>query len=194
MRHVFLASFVLGVLSAVPCSARADLTYNIQNYPADQNGATLTGTITTDGTIGALGATDILSWTWTITPSGGTATTFSSTDANASMILVTPVASSSEITVAPDQILLLYNTALVDKEELAWDRGPAPQHYRGGIATGDVWADSSPAMGGVDPWVVAKTAATTAAPEPSTLIVAGAGGLIGIAYSLARKRKAARAA
>jgi hypothetical protein len=194
MRHFFVASFVLVLLSALPRSARADLVYEIQNYPAEQNNATLTGTTTTDGTIGALKSNNVLSWTWTITPDGGTATTFSSTDGNATMIVGTPVASSTQITVAVSQVLDLYNSQMLSSEGLEWDRGPA-QIYRGGIPTGDVWSDSksgSDTLGGVNPWVIAVAA--TAAPEPSAFFVAGAGGLFGIAYSLARKRKAARAA
>ena len=39
-----------------------DITYSIVNDPIDQNGYTLSGTITTDGTIGALAPSDFLSW------------------------------------------------------------------------------------------------------------------------------------
>ena len=46
-------------------TGRADtITYLIQNYPADQGGHTLSGTIVTDGKTGALAASNILSWTF----------------------------------------------------------------------------------------------------------------------------------
>jgi hypothetical protein len=43
------------------------ITYNLVDYSSLENGWTLSGTITTDGTIGALAASDITSWTFTIT-------------------------------------------------------------------------------------------------------------------------------
>src|SRR3954468_7607674 len=54
MKRAILAIVALIALLPVSQIARADLTYAIVNYPADQSGATLSGNIKTDGTIGAL--------------------------------------------------------------------------------------------------------------------------------------------
>jgi len=50
------------MLLVVPQMTRAALIYNIQTIPYDQDGHTLSGTITTDGSIGTLIASDIKSW------------------------------------------------------------------------------------------------------------------------------------
>ncbi len=82
------------------------ITYNIVNYQADQNGATLSGSITTDGTIGDLAKADITSWTFTITPSGGSPITASSTDPSANIgITGEIVASLSNITLAAPTVI-----------------------------------------------------------------------------------------
>ena len=60
MRKCASATVAFVVLLNLPRIAKADLSYSIQNYPTDQNGANLTGTITTDGVIGTLAASDIL--------------------------------------------------------------------------------------------------------------------------------------
>ncbi len=97
---VAVVAFV--VLLAAPCIGNAGtITYSIQNYPADQNGATLSGTITTDGAIGNLASSDILSWSWTITPAGGTPVTVTSSVAGLyNKLDGSVVASPIEITIA----------------------------------------------------------------------------------------------
>ena len=62
----------------------ADRMYELQSVPTD--GWTLSGTITTDGTIGTIQATNILSWTWTIS-GGGSSVTVSSTDPGAAVAI-----------------------------------------------------------------------------------------------------------
>ena len=101
MGRFALAAASLIVLLAFPllCDA-GTITYSIQNYPSDQNQASLSGTITTDGTIGDLAASDILSWSWTITPIGGAPYTLSSSDAGDTNVDGSLVASASEITMA----------------------------------------------------------------------------------------------
>jgi hypothetical protein len=42
------------------------ITYQIVNYPTYQDGYTITGTITTDGDLGVISVSDILSWQWTV--------------------------------------------------------------------------------------------------------------------------------
>ena len=65
MRHLGFAWAPLCLLLAVPRMTRADMIYDIQSYPSDQQGHTVTGTITTDGSMGLLTRDDIISWTVT---------------------------------------------------------------------------------------------------------------------------------
>src|SRR5271166_1343786 len=63
-----LRAMTLFTLLTLPQAVIAGtITYDIQNYPTDQNAWTLSGAITTDGKTGVLAPSDILSWTWTIT-------------------------------------------------------------------------------------------------------------------------------
>jgi hypothetical protein len=55
------------VLVTTVKTAKADITYNIVNLPDYQNGYTLSGAITTDGSIGPIAMSDIINWTWTAT-------------------------------------------------------------------------------------------------------------------------------
>jgi VCBS repeat-containing protein len=191
MRGLVLATTGIALLFAIPHSLEAgQITYTIQNYPADQNGASLAGTITTDGAIGNLAIADILSWSWTITPAGGTATTVSSSDALTSAFFVgSVVASQTSITIAGNAnnaFALLQRDASGDVfNDLEYDRfvGGVQQYI--GQLTGDVWATMNPVMGSTDPWVIAEVSTV---PEPSSLCLTGMGAMFGIAYSLARKR------
>jgi hypothetical protein len=53
-----------------PPASGGSITYNIVNYPTLQNGYSVSGTITTDGTTGSITATDITTWDISVTISG----------------------------------------------------------------------------------------------------------------------------
>ena len=60
-RRLFALIVILGSAGMVFFAAPqlwADMVYQLVNYPLDQGGHTLSGTITTDGTIGDLGFSD----------------------------------------------------------------------------------------------------------------------------------------
>jgi hypothetical protein len=59
------------LLFALTNYAKAGMIYDIQTYNGLQNGFSLSGTITTDGKIGALSASDFLSYSITISGPGG---------------------------------------------------------------------------------------------------------------------------
>ncbi len=80
MRRCTFAIVLLIAFLAFPAAVSADMTYILNSFAADQNGWTLTGSITTDGTIGVLAKSDFVSWTWTVTE-GSSSSTYSSTDA-----------------------------------------------------------------------------------------------------------------
>jgi hypothetical protein len=156
------------------------VTYAIQNYPADQQGATLSGMITTDGLIGNLAGTDIVSWSWTITPVGGRTFTVSSTDAGAELnIEGSLVASPSSITMAAAPPAGANDFALLNGSfDLEYERiqepGQSPFIQYLGAMPGDViWGTQFPAMGGTDPWLIAT--AGSAVPEPSCAMLMSLG-------------------
>jgi PEP-CTERM motif len=180
--------------------ARGGTTYNIANYPADQNGNTVSGSITTDGVIGTLAPSDILSWTVTIN-----STTFTSGDSGADMAL-SPTdlnATSTAITLASPLGLQSSFLALAAiptgggrTDEIAWTRGfdffgEDLTKYVGRLNGRARWATPDPAMGGTDPWVIAAIS-PSAVPEPTSLLLAafGIGGVI--ACVLVRERREQR--
>jgi hypothetical protein len=189
-RVVFATVFPILLIAVAHPGEASPITYTIQNYPADQNGATLSGTITTDGFIGNLAGTDILSWSWTITPSGGTPVTASSSDVGAvpAFIVGSVVASQSSITMAAPaggSLPLTSNQFFLDSgipgavDSLGYIRdllnGEPQDTYSGGIinptegSSEFVWLTTNPAMGGTDPWVIAVAGA--AVPEPSSVLL-----------------------
>jgi hypothetical protein len=149
------------------------ITYDIANYPADQNGATLTGFITTDGTIGVLTSSDIVSWSWTITPVGGTAFTLTSSEFGSEASMRGPVtASLTSITLPdttagqPENYFALLGSGNPDLE---YDHETGDNVYLGQIPAGTIWSNTNPVLNGSDTWIIA----TTSVPEPSTLTLLG---------------------
>jgi len=166
---------------------KADITYEIQNYPSQQvdldTGSfehNVSGTITTNGTIGALTPADILSWSVTF---DGTFT-FSS-----SVIfpdLMTSVfATATQITTTGYFVLL---NPIIQDEQLSYNYSPHTGEYLGeNNVVGYLWDTDTTTLGGNTNWIVAEVV-----PEPSTLVIAGLASVCGIAYGLARKRRAQR--
>jgi PEP-CTERM motif len=193
MKHIF-TSIALALILSLRVSGGASagsITYSIQNYPADQIGASLSGFITTDGVIGDLAAADILSWSWTVTPAGGMPFTLSSDEMGSQVFLLgSVVASPTEITMAetlgPLNSFSLEN--ITPGGELEYDRAGAGFDKYVGAGPDDVfWNILNPAMEGNDPWIIATASAV---PEPSTLTMLGIAAvyLTGVAWGTARRR------
>ena len=165
------------------------ITYDIQNYPADQGGHTLSGLIITDGKIGALAASDILSWTFTVDGSA----TFSG---GASSLIF-----GGDVEASPTQITLaqpppgLQNSLQLYKSfngagSLSWERLTNDQlkqltGYTSVNGLSVVWSTTPTTLGGTDPWVIAEN------PEPASLTPLGIGGVALLGYSWRRRRRAA---
>ena len=50
MRHrLFAAAAATALIAAAHIAEAGQITYSLQNYAADQNGSTLSGSVTTDG-------------------------------------------------------------------------------------------------------------------------------------------------
>jgi hypothetical protein len=206
-RLLFATVFPILLMAVSRPGEAGQITYAIQNYPADQQGATLSGMITTDGAIGTLAATDILSWSWTITPPGGTPYALSSSDSGAEVFLnfgAIVIASPTAITVpsgldtSDDASFVLGaldaqgNTVADLFYEHYEANNPAGlvSIYSGVTSTNAgaraIWLTSNPAMGGTDPWVIAQVATV---PEPSSLTLAASAVACAIVFGLARQRK-----
>jgi hypothetical protein len=176
--------------------ARADLVYYLNNTPAYQNGWSLSGSITTDGTIGAITTANVESWTWTITQNGA-----SYTYSDASPFYDFVVGNYVEAT--STQILLLVPP--VDSDPAAYLQLRSGDYYQGiptlswlippddvlwygnGGNTDRFWAY----VGSIAPdtsWVIATAQSV---PEPSSFVYFGIGGLtcLGYARSIWRGRK-----
>jgi hypothetical protein len=57
-------------LSPTATTKGGSIVYNLQSYPDLQNGYTVSGTITTDGTIGTLTSANITAWSFLVTGFG----------------------------------------------------------------------------------------------------------------------------
>ncbi len=134
-------------------------------------------------------------------------TTFSGTGSGVGVYLSPDstglVATTTDLTLAsitPGTQFILNTGSGTSYDELNYERGgtgpspPYPALYDGYTdTTGYLWENFAPSMGGTNPWVIA-VAQSTAVPEPSTLAMAGLVSVCGIAYSLARRRRAQRMA
>jgi hypothetical protein len=194
----------LSVAFLATSSAKADITYTIQPYPADQGGHAVSGSITTDGHIGTLTSADIKSWSVTIDT-----TSFSNTTPNAEIDLAGSNLNATGTTITlsagtgstdPGDLATLWLWAVPDGtsatlDRLIYERNSNDPSFYEGITQGNFqWSSANAAMGGTDPWVIASTATAvaTAVPEPSTAIVAVFGAVAFLAYGWSRHRREQR--
>jgi hypothetical protein len=190
--RLFAAVIVFGSVGLALFTAaqlKADITYQLIDYPLDQDGHTLSGTITTDGTIGALG---IPSWPMPYAYTHITGGTFQIDNGAVYTASFIPPG-SGVVEATSDGKIVLYPTT--DSNEfnncfsfqhsepylggwgLEWyyDSVSVPTHYYGSVYSTDtsstirVWQTwSLPAgenhIANNDPWVLAQIV-----PEPATL-------------------------
>jgi hypothetical protein len=172
MRSIFIVSAIVALLlvAAIGQASAGPITYDLVNYPAYQNGYTLSGSITTDGATGTLAASDITAWSVTISL-GSSSETFSSGDSGASLnIQDTVLATNSEIYLQPDTgpntagiLEVTGSSTAMGADDLLWD---SFGEYRG-ITNGGgtlAWETGPPVNGN---WTIA----TASVPEPSSLIL-----------------------
>jgi hypothetical protein len=203
MRWSVLAASVF--IASGSGQASGDITYELVNNPAYQSGWTLSGSITTDGTLGSISAADITSWTWTATdPDNTFGVTITSTSPTASVseaigieatsaALTIPVSTSGGLELSSAPARVLPNVWV-----LGWNG--AQQQSAGGTYFGDFlflfdpvppyvpipgWAcPTPPADGPNDTYILANAQAV---PEPSSFVLAGLAGVFGISLGLARR-------
>ncbi|MCC6126016.1 MAG: PEP-CTERM sorting domain-containing protein [Pirellulales bacterium] len=149
-------------------SAIADVTYYLISYPADQNGWELSGSITTDGTLGYyLTGAHIKSWEFTISKGSSF---YSTSDKITSLLYLQATDTQLLLPYLPPACPSLQLGQNATLPSLIYVRGPESigqylgklPNYVGGVA----WNTYPPEMGGTDPWIIAQTNPN---PQPPTI-------------------------
>jgi hypothetical protein len=168
-------------MAAVGAASAGNITYDLINYPAFQNGSTLGGSITTNGQIGDLSFSDVLAWQVIVTPPGGVAFKFDSTQPGSSVPQFQGVTADLQfikLSATPDFDLFgneAFFAGPTSRGALFYERASLliPVERYEATAPQLVW-DSNPGptdLGG-DPWIIATVPTTVSAvPEPSTLVM-----------------------
>jgi PEP-CTERM motif len=194
MRHAMNRSLLLALLSLFLTfgshpTRGGSITYTFPDEVASQNGHDMIGSFTTDGKIGALSSSDILSWSITVTD-GFLGYTFAPAYGIAEATGVVATASGAiEILVPPGEgggVIYTLGFAGTNTPgntgEINWsfssyiDNGQYPL-VRGYDTIspygGVLWSDSTPVPSPGQPWVIAQASSV---PEPGTLTLALLGG------------------
>ena len=188
-QFVFAAAAVSMLVAGARTTLAGHITYSLQNYAADQQGSTLTGSITTDGNLGTLTAADIDSWTWTVTPPVGA--TFTLSGSGADSIVQNLIATDTQLLLSELQTqnselaLVGQNANLEYRRDFLHDG--VPDQYIGSLGSANFWITSNPGMGGTDPWVIGVAASSV--PEPSSLVLSGVAGVAGVLALCLRRRE-----
>jgi hypothetical protein len=190
-RAFFFSTLTLIALTYASTSHAASITYDLVNYPALQNGYTLSGTITTDGTIGTLTSSNILAWQYTAA-NGVSTFHAASVDPGTLTVIFGAIATPTQIMMPPpifpnDVVITLAESSSSNFALLTYTRPGVNDFYnlRAPDNGTDAWlaAASFPpglSLGG-STWVVATAVAV---PEPCGLALMGLGlaGVIGLAW------------
>jgi hypothetical protein len=206
---VLAAAVPILVASGSGQARGGDITYQLVNYPAYQDGWTLSGSITTNGTLGLLTNTDdFLSWTWTVSQSGQPSFTVNSTEPGAYLESNGPIMASSTqlILFLPPPVgnavgafgigVDLDNSAVLQTLTYLIYSNPSRDLYSAVNLTPSgpdifYWSDNeSQALTPQGTFIIAAAAV----PEPASVVLGGLAAICGIAYGLARKSRAHRQA
>lgn len=174
----------------------ATITYSIVNNAVFQNGYTLSGSITTDGTIGDV-TSGILGWNWTVTDNA-TSAVVRSLSGNGAANSYSVQASATQITLKPfgeGSFLQLGGGGVVSwGRRAAQDFGgfvmPASDEYYSQYNGTNFWYNTSDAPLALSStadgsWIIAD-GGVSAVPEPSSLVIT-ATGLLGLAFRRNRR-------
>jgi hypothetical protein len=185
-------------------SEAGSITYDFASYSDLQNGWALSGTITTNGTIGTLTAGDISSYSFTITK-GSTTLTESSSDPKAAISDVLGLQASSTALTMPTPAASSFSAFEIGNstsgQELTYNRGNgatkgnvSDDYLESNTASGslqDSWSavtstSNTLSLGSENPWTIATASAV---PEPSSLVLAGIALVGGTVVAIRRRRK-----
>jgi hypothetical protein len=180
----FLAAQIVFFL--IDASVFADRTYTLVNYPSDQYGWTLSGSITTDGTVGDITSGNIRAWNWAIEKEGAS---FSYDSTNSEAEFWPDLSSQRCFHATPTDLSVIHGwwasltytpDGYSSTDCLSWnwwdDGSGVLQPFYDCWASGTPqWISVNPNLVGPNGWVIASV------PEPSTcalLLTASLGGLL----------------
>ncbi len=187
VRSTALSLLILAAISLIPTEVGADsITYNVVNYPALQNGFTVSGTITTNGATGTdLPTNDITSWDITITQASTTILTFNPSNST-TFLNDTFNATTTELNVASGGSIEFETPSPLT--EIAWSGTTTNTRYESydvNYAENDVYLWNA---ANYDP--ASQPVASTTVPEPSSAVLAVIGAVSVVACGLVRRRRA----
>ena len=168
-----------------PVTSRAGIIYNLVDYPAYQNGYHISGTITTDGTLGTVQTSNIVSWKFTISSASFTpiVTVTSSGPESASFSSgITATATAITMSNVTESTIILLNNIGTAEYYLETRQGNTVG------SVGDVgtlyWQVQQPYS---NPNITFAT--TTAVPEPSSIVLVGIASVTAGAVGCWKRRK-----
>jgi hypothetical protein len=172
-------------------AAHADnITYTILDQPSLQDGFHITGQIVTDGKIGTLSSSDIVSWNYQFTNPSGVVSDHNSTSQFSPPVLRGVTATATTIYVmatgtGPEDIINVFHLQPGIFSTLDWEQRftvgtPPTSQIVGGEKRGFVGPLITPQL---DPLVVAAPT-----PEPISLVLAIIGGGMLAGAGIARRR------
>lgn len=189
-RIAILTLLLMAGLQPTICSA--DLVYTLTNSPGDQDGATLIGSITTDGTVDdsdPLGAriseVNIVSWEYTVQKPGFADFSVDSTMSGAFIELPGTWANSTRILASDSNFFRFGVNSGGSETSISYRSSGSPSNYFANFESNTSprgWNTNSPA--GFDDgsgWVIAARAI----PEPSSMLLLS--GVMG--WALRRRRR-----
>src|SRR5271157_1915349 len=203
----FALAIAVTMLAASGQARGGDITYNLVNYPSAQEGWTLSGSITTDGTLGTLTNRNIVSWTWTVTYPSFQTDTYSSDGVESYAMIVGMQASAYDLYI-PVQFSSGQNEVALELASptpagrisvLGWITPSSTGFFTGLYQAQDTslpyefWYQIAPTGAGPGGSLLIAGSAPPV-PEPASIVLAGLAGVCGIAYGLVRKRRAQRKA
>jgi hypothetical protein len=180
--HWILPLIVAGTVALLQVApSYADpITYNLVNYPTEQNGWTLSGTITTDGTLGIIQIESFQAATWTITKGDESYTSVAELEIPNTAIDI--LATSTDLRLHPTlDTTMLALSSNANFTLIEWTKG----FYIGETPEWvEAWeSPSSPSAFVQNHYIIASTV-----PEPSTLALLSASALCLLAYAWRRMR------
>jgi hypothetical protein len=180
----------------------ASITYTIDNYPALQNGWTLSGTITTDGTIGELESKNLTAWMFTISmgsssftysnkSEGATISRLGGLQATATALLLPMAAATGGVNEFNLGVSVVDASATITWIQQINLGGDDISRYQGYVQNQapNAWnvnPNDTTGLGGKANWIIASV------PEPSSFCLAGLGVVCGVLGARTRQRKARR--